>query len=450
MKLYSIIVVCIGSIITSCNFIPQYHAPEIKTPLVKESKNDIIYTSWQNFFSTPFLKKAIEQVLMSNSNYKVLQLQLKILEKQYDISKMRLVAPNVTAAGGYNKTNDPLNLAIYTAGLFASYEIDLFGSIAALKSSALSSFLSEAENIKALRISLISETVITYITALYNKRMTTIYREIANIRKQQENITKKQVKEGVASFMDLMDASYNLQSVQIKLSTFERAYQENLITLSQLSAQDARRLFPAGADIENIRFAEGSLSNLPSKSLLKRPDIKKAEYALKSVNANIGAARAAFFPSISLTGRFGYGSNELGKLFSGKGIWGFNPQINIPIFTAGQVAANRDIAYLRKNIYIAQYENTITTAFYEIQNKLLIKNLIQQKRYSFKNLVETRKQNLKIAQSAYNKGFQSLKNQLEAEAAYLSALEGYLSATMEYLILLTDIYRVLGGGSATP
>jgi multidrug efflux system outer membrane protein len=151
MKLYFIITVLIG-LLTNCSFTPKYNQPLMDLSLEKEKKTDVIYLSWQNFFSSPAVQKVIEEALHNNTNYKTQKIQLQILAKQYDISRMRILAPNINASAGYNKTNDPLNPPLYTAGIFASYEIDIFGTISALKARALSSFLSEKENIKALHI----------------------------------------------------------------------------------------------------------------------------------------------------------------------------------------------------------------------------------------------------------------------------------------------------------
>ena len=409
---------------------------------------------WRNFFSDPRLQKIEELALKNNRDLRVSMLNVEAAQARYQVTRAGLF-PSVGASASKDRTRTPLDLSptgvtlstTYSVGLNASWEIDFFGRIRSLKDQALAQYLSTAEARKAAEISLLSAVAAQYLTMLaYDDQLVVTGNTLANTQ-ESFRISKLQFDTGTGSELDLRQAqgileqaSANLQS-QMRL----RAQAENALVL--LVGQPLPADLPPGLTLDSQNLLADIPAGLPSDLLVRRPDIAAAEQTLIGANANIGAARAAFFPEISLTGTLGTLSPSFGGLFSsGSRAWSFMPQISLPIFSGGANTANLELAQVEKRIEIAHYQKAIQTAFREVADGLAARGTFDSQIASLERYTQSQSRRLELSDLRYRNGVDNYLSVLTAQTDLYNAQLILITARLQRLINLVDLYQYLGGG----
>ncbi|KWI80618.1 multidrug transporter, partial [Burkholderia ubonensis] len=342
---------------------------------------------WREFFVDPRLQRLIEIALNNNRDLRVAVLNVAAARAQYQITRADLF-PTLDAVGTGNRQRLPNALTAvpgrnitttYNVGLQASWELDLFGRIQSLKDQALAKYLATAQARKASEIALVAQVADQYLTVLSTDDLLKVTENTLKSAQASYDLTKLKFDNGTGSELDLRQAQTIVETALANQQAQARARAQAVNALVLLIGQPLPDDLPPGLPLDAQNFLTDIPAGLPSDLLTRRPDIMEAEQSLLAANANIGAARAAFFPRISLTGAFGTASPTLGGLFkAGTAAWSFAPQITMPIFEGGANLANLDLANVQKRIEIANYEKAIQSAFREVADGLAARGTYDQ------------------------------------------------------------------------
>lgn len=410
--------------------------------------------AWQSFFADATLNELIQTALTHNRDLRVAVLNIEQARAQLGLRRADQVPTvNATAAGSRAPTAAGGTNTSYSAGFtITAYELDFFDRVGSLKAQALAQYLATQEGSKTAQISLISTVAQTWLSLLADEALLKLSRQTLSARDDSLKLVNLRFKYGVVSELDSRLAESLQASARVTLAQQERqrALDENALVLllgQPLSAAARAQLNDANA--APLQFAVLP-AGLPSDLLTRRPDIRQAEQQLVASNANIGAARAAFFPRISLTAGAGSASSELGGLFK-DGSWGFTlaPQLVLPIFDGGRNQANLDAAKAGREIAIAQYEKAIQSAFREVADALAANaTLARQLRAQEAQLsAETARNGL--TDLRYKNGVSSQLDSLDAQRSLFSAQQALVQTRLTYAQSQVALYKALGGGAPT-
>ena len=456
--------------LSACTMAPDYIRPEPPVPAAWPSgpaysaetgtaaDKAVAEIPWREFFIDPRLQKVIELSLANNRDLKVATLNVERFRAFYQIERAQLLPQlNASAAGSVQRVpadlsgNDsPEIRRQYSVGIGVSaYELDLFGRVQSLKEEALEAYFATEEAQRAARISLIAAVAQSYLTLAADQEALALARQTLESRQSSFGLIDKRFNAGITSALDLHQAQTLVDGARVQsvLATRLVAQDENLLVLLVGAPLPAELLPMQLGDATTLlqELAPG----LPSESLLRRPDIIQAEHRLKGANANIGAARAAFFPRIALTGSVGLGSDQLTGLFkSGAGAWSFAPQITLPIFDAGRNRANLKVSQVEREIAVAAYENAILTAFREVADALAERGTIDELLAAQQSLTAATAESARLSLVRYDKGADSYLSVLDAQRALFVTEQSLISARLSRLINLVTLYKVLGGGAS--
>src|SRR5476649_704978 len=451
-------------ILSGCSLIPEYNQP--KAPIAQQYPQGPAYQpaeaanvaaaeqGWRQFFHDPALQQLIQVSLTNNRDLRVAALNIDAYRAQYRIQRADLF-PAVSADGSGSRQRVPADLSqtgkagitsSYSATLgVSSYELDLFGRVRSLSEQALQTYFSSEEARRSTQISLVASVANAYLTWQADKELLKLTQNTLSAFEQSYKLTSRSNEVGVASALDLSQARTSVENARVQLARYTRqvAQDENSLTL----------LLGTGlpANIASKPLSDDLLSEvptgLPSDLLQRRPDILQAEYNLKAANANIGAARAAFFPSISLTASAGTASPTLGGLFKGgSGTWSFAPQINIPIFNAGSLRASLDYSKIQKEINVANYEKAIQTGFQEVSDGLAARATYKQQLDAQRGFVAANQDYYRLAERRYRIGVDSNLTFLDAQRQLFSAQQSLITDRLAQLNSEVNLYKALGGG----
>ena len=431
------------------NVIPK----EWNTKIENNSTSNIneIKPSWKNFVQNETLKKVVELAIKNNKDLKIAILNIESARATYRVSKADNFPTinanaNTTRAKSLGSTNTTSISQNYNANLSASYEIDLFGKIKSLNESALNSYLSTKYAANNAKITLINETITAWITLANDMEQLKLANEtVENLQKVYE-LNEKKYKAGVISKADVLSANASLKEAQISKISYTKQIEQDKNALELIIAQPLpKELLPKGFE-DYQTWLIPVKAGLSSQVLLNRPDVMEAEYTLKAKNANIGAARAAFFPSISLTASSGIASKSLSNLFDGgTGVWSFAPSITLPIFDGGQNSANLDYSYAQKDIALLEYEKTIQTAFKEVNNALITQATINEQIQKQKELVDSVSKSYDISLNSYKVGISTYLEVLINQRTKINAKQTLINTYLEDLTNQITLYGALGG-----
>jgi multidrug efflux system outer membrane protein len=413
-------------------------------------------TAWRDYFSDAKLQKLIQLALDNNRDLRVAALNIEKARAQYQIQRSELF-PSINASGSGTAKRTPASLSgtgqpvishSYSAGLgFAAYELDFFGRVRSLKDAALEQYLATTEARDSTQISLIAEVASAYLTLGADHERLQLAKDTLTSQQASFGLTQRSFELGVASELDVRQAQTSVETARVDVARFtgQVAQDENALALLVGTAvpQD---LQPVAA-VDTVTAVEDIPSDIPSEVLQRRPDIQQAEHLLKSANANIGAARAAFFPSITLTGSAGAASARLSDLFkAGSGAWSFIPQVNLPIFDGGRNLANLDVAKADEKIAVAQYEKSIQSAFREVADALATRGTIGDQLTAQQALVDATKRSYTLSDARYRKGVDSYLNVLDAQRSLYGAQQNLITIRLARQANLVTLYKVFGGG----
>jgi multidrug efflux system outer membrane protein len=411
---------------------------------------------WNEFFVNPQLQKLITLALANNRDLRVAALNVEKSQAMYGIQRSALV-PTVNATAGSSVQRLPADVSGTGQSLIArnhsvtvgvsAYELDFFGRIRSLKDQALEQYLATDQARRSIRISLVSEVANNYLALAADRERLKLALDTLESQQASYRLIQSRFTAGASSELDLHQAQTSVDSARVDVARFttQVAQDENLLTLV-VGAQLPAELLPTGFN------AVGSLRELPpgvpSEVLQRRPDIMQAEHQLMSANANIGAARAAFFPQITLNTSIGTSSNQLSGLFSpGSLAWGFVPQITLPIFDYGRNKAGLTVAERNRDIFLAQYEKAIQSAFREVADALAQNGTVAEQLEAQRSLTHATSESYRLSQVRYNSGVTSYLNVLDSQRSLYGAQQGLISINLTRLSNLVTLYKVLGGGS---
>ena len=404
--------------------------------------------AWRSFFRDERLQRLIQIALDNNRDLRVAALNVAEYEAQYRITRAAL-APSISASGSLTRertsgvTSSSSDVSVGTT----SWEIDFFGRLRSLKRQALENYLATDASRQSTQISLIATVATDYLTLLSDERLLQITEDTVKADQSTYDVTKRIQELGNSSMLDVQQAQNSLASAKASLASYRRAVAQdrnNLVAV--LGAPIPDDLPPAREFDDETMFADIG-AGVPSLLLTRRPDIVQAEHALKAANANIGAARAAFFPKIELTASAGTSSSTLSSLFkAGTGAWKFAPTVSVPIFDYGSNKASLDVAKIEKQIEVADYESAIQTAFKEVANALTARATYVDQVAADRDYVTSSQRYYTLAQARYKAGTDSFLTFLDAQRTLYTAQQQLASDSLSRQANLVTLYKVLGGG----
>jgi multidrug efflux system outer membrane protein len=460
------VVVGIVIFIGGCSLAPKYTQPAAPVPAdwptgeaYKETKAAAgtpaaLELKWREFFTDAKLQQIIGTALNNNRDLRLAALNVERARALYGIQRAELF-PAVNAIGSESKQRgssdlvrpgEPRTSEQYSVNLgVTSWEIDFFGRIRSLKDAALQEYLATEQGRRSAQISLVSAVANTYLSLAADLEILKLAKSTLETQQAAYDLIKRRYEVGLASELDLRRAQTQVDTARGDVARYTQlaAQGENALNLI-VGSSIPKDLLPV--DLSAVSPPREISPGLSSETLLRRPDVLQAETILKAANANIGAARAAFFPRISLTGTIGTASDELSGLFkAGTGTWGFTPQIIMPIFDARTWSA-LDASKVAREIVLTQYEKAIQTAFREVANALAVRGTVDQQVSAQESLVNAVEETHRLANARYTKGIDSYLSVLDAQHSLYGAQQGLIAVRLARLTNLVTLYKMLGGG----
>lgn len=414
-------------------------------------------TGWRDFFADERLRQLIAAALDNNRDLRTAALRIEEARAGYDITRAdRVPSLNGALSGTRARTpasQNPAGTAVvgerYDAGIsISAFELDFFGRVRSLSDAALASYLATDEARRAAQISLVAEVAKAYFTERAYAEQLALAQSTYEARRRTYDLTRQRMDVGASSLLDLRlnETLMETARAQALATARQRAQAENALTLL-VGAPPAQAASGAMADDRQVDTMSAVPAGLPSDLLTRRPDIRAAEQRLRAANANIGAARAAFFPRISLTAALGSSSPEFSGLFDGgTKTWSFVPQLTVPIFDAGRNRANLNLAEVRKDIAVADYEKTIQVAFREVADALAARNYLADQVAAQRAIQEAQAERLRLLQLRFENGVASTLDVLDAQRELFDAQQQLVQARLLRTTSAIDLYRALGGG----
>ena len=456
--------------VVGCSFIPAHVRPEAPVPTrypgdastaapTGQAAADI---EWQRYFGDVRLQRLIEAALQHNRDLRIAVLNIEQARAQYQVRRADEL-PTVNAGAtalrqpkvGANGSGGSIS-STYTAGLqITLYEFDFFGRVRSLSQAQLAQFLGTEEARKTVQISLIASVANGWLALLADDELLAVTRQTLTTREESMTLTQLKFDHGASSELDLRQAESLLEGARVALAQQlrQRAQDENALALllGEPAPADALPATTTPGNTTASTLAETVLpdlpAGLPSELLNRRPDIRQAEQQLIAANANIGAARAAFFPRITLSTSIGSASTELSGLFkAGSFAWSVAPQLVLPIFDAGRNQANLDVAQVGRDIAVAQYERAVQSAFREVADALAGRATLGEQLRAQQAQAKAEETRTKLADLRYRNGASSYLDVLDAQRSLFTAQQAVVQAQAAERQNRVTLYKVLGGG----
>jgi len=455
--------------LTGCSTMaPKYARPEAPVPAAwptgpayqaaaaQPGDMAIADVTWQEFFVDPQLRKVIALALEGNRDLRIAALNIERSQALYRIQRSELFpALNGNANAAYQRVPAGLSASgrSATAHSYAlnvgisAYELDLFGRVRSLKDQALDQYLATEQARRSVQITLVAEVANNYLTLAADRERLRIARETLSAQESSYQLTKQRFDIGVVSALDLSQAQTIVDAARVDIGRFVGQVAQDLNALQLVvGAPVPAELLPGG--LAPVTALKDISPGVPSEVLQRRPDILQAEHQLRGANANIGAARAAFFPRITLTSAIGLSSSQLSGLFSGgAGAWSFLPQISVPIFNAGANRANLKVAEVEREIFLADYERSIQVAFREVADALAQYGTLGDQLAAQQSLVDATARSHRLSDARYRGGVESYLAVLDAQRSLYAAQQNLVTLRFSRQANLVTLYKVLGGGA---
>ena len=404
---------------------------------------------WRDFFADPRLEEVIAQALANNRDLRVAMLNVERARSQYRIQRADRVpalgaVATMTRSGGDGR---PV-LETYTADLgVTEFEVDLFGRVRNLSEAALQRYFAQEENRRSAQLTLVAEVAAAYLSLAADRDQLRVAAATLRAREESHALTEKRYELGAVSGLDLQLSRTQVESARAELARYAGQVAQGANALDLLVGRPvAPELRPESLDADVIGL-DSLPAGLPSEVLLGRPDVLAAEHLLRAANADIGAARAAFFPSITLTGAVGYASDDLSGLFdAGTGTWAFVPQVRVPIFQGGRLRAGLGVATADRDIALAQYEKSIQAGFREVADALALSATLADQRAAREATVEAAAEADRLSRARYEAGRDSYLVQLESQRSLYLAQQALIATRLAEQVNRVALYKALGGG----
>jgi NodT family efflux transporter outer membrane factor (OMF) lipoprotein len=441
-----------AALLAGCSMMPQYERPAppvagtfpYTAAAAGTAASDL---RWESFFADENLRRLIATALRNNRDLRVAVLNIEQARAQHDIrSADRLPTVNATVAGSRAPTASGGTSKTYTAGLAVTeWEIDFFGRVASLSEAALAQYFATEEGRKAAQISLVATVANTWLSLIADEELLALTRQTLSTREESLRLTKLRFDSGASSELDFRQAQSLYESAKVTLAQAQRQRALDFNTLTLLLGEPVPD-FPLTVTTAAVTLPDLP-AGTPSDVLVRRPDVRQAEQQLIAANASIGAARAAFFPRITLTAGIGTASSELSGLFKG-GSWGFTaaPQLLLPIFDAGRNQAGLRSANVSRDIAIAQYERAVQAAFREVSDALAGRATLVEQLQAQRNVAEAEAVRFRLSEMRYNGGVASYLDLLDAQRSLFAARQAEIQTRLAQLQNQVLLYRALGGG----
>jgi multidrug efflux system outer membrane protein len=462
-----------AALLGACTLEPHYHRPPAPVPALPggtaagTAAADI---GWREFFPDAQLQQLITLALASNRDLRVAALNVQSAQAQYRIQRAGLFptidasaveqveripigvleaeVPGGAGRGTASALPSGITVRTYDVGVgFTNYELDLFGRIRSLSHAAQQQYFSSGETRRSVQLTLVAEVATAYLTVLADQTLLDITRDTLRSQEDSYALTQKIFSAGTTTELALRQAETTVDTARANLAEYNRELAQD---------RDALQLLLGAPIPEGIDFSEGLdrgntvaelEEGIPSDVLVRRPDVLAAEHQLMAANAQIGAARAAFLPAISLTGDFGTESTQLSGLFKGGSrAWTFSPQISVPIFAGGANVATLQATKLARDTAVAQYEKAIQTAFREVADALVARGTLDDQLAAQQALVSASEKAYRLADMRYRGGVDSYLSALDAQRTLYGAQQQLQTVRLMRLQNLVTLYKALGGG----
>ncbi len=463
----------LAGVLSGCSLAPKYERPDmpisVRYPMgsaytdaassvAQQSAADI---GWRDFFHDPLLQQLISISLLNNRDLRKAALNVEVARAQYRVQRAdRLPQLGIAADGVAQRVpadlspsgSSTINRSYQAAGV-VSWEIDLWGRIRSLSEQALESYLALDETRVAAQMGLVSEVANAYLTLRADQELLGLTKETLITQQRSFDLTTQLAEVGSVSQIDQRRAEIALRTAEANLATYTRqtARDRNALTLllGQPLTPELSRQLDGLVTLPDGLVPADLPAGIPSDLLVRRPDVRAAEHQLRGANASVGAARAAFLPTISLTSAAGTASASLDGLFDvGSRAWSFMPQITLPIFRGGALNANLEVTTLRKRIEIGNYEKAIQVAFTEVADGLAGKRTLDDQVRSEQQLVAASRKAYELAGQRFTEGMDGNLSLLDAQRTLYGSQQKLVRTRLARVTNLIDLYKALGGGWA--
>jgi outer membrane protein, multidrug efflux system len=440
------------SILSGCaNLAPNYARPDPAVPMAGQAAaQDAAELDWRDFFSDARLRGVVALALQNNRDLRVAALNVEKARASFQVQDAeRLPSINVTAgasrthAGSLTSNTRSVQLAL------SSFELDFFGRVKNLSDSAWQDILASDETRRSVQISLVAEVANAWLSLAADLERQQLSQQTVQSRQLSLELTQRRHELGAVTGLVLAQAQTSLESARVDLVAYDAqiAQDRNALELL-LGAALPDKLAPVAGDASATLTALVELpAGVPSSVLQRRPDVLSAEHSLIAAHADIGAARAAFFPSISLTAAAGSSSASLSNLFkSGSGVWSFGPSLSLPIFDGGANRASLRSAEISRDIALATYDKTVQTAFGEVADSLAVRATLGQRLAAQQALLASTTRQLRLAEVQYRVGSTTQLDLLDAQRTLYTAQQSLITLRLTEQSNRITLYKVLGGG----
>ena len=459
----------VAAFATGCTtLVPEYEQPVAPTPTVWQSEAiaadgsgrqydlaTLANVEWEAFFTDTRLQEVIRRALEHNRDLRVAALNIERARAQYRISHAGLF-PRVDVAGQQSAQRVPADLSPsgqssisrqYSANVgVTAYELDFFGRVRSLNEAALQQFLATEYAYRTTRNALVTEVAYAWLTYGANSELLRLAQSTLETRQSSLGLTRRSFEGGVLSALDVSQSEALVARARVDVAQQTAAVNQAANALSLLTGTTVERHW-LPVEIDNATAGLSNVeANISSRVLAQRPDVLAAEHVLRAANANIGAARAAFFPRIALTGALGTASGELDNLFGGgSGVWSFMPQISLPIFDSGRRQASLEVSEADRDIAVAEYEKAIQVAFREVADALAVRETLGEQMAASDQLVGAARQTLSRSDARYRAGLDNQLALLDAQRTLYGAEQEAIGLRLSEINNRVTLYKLLGG-----
>ncbi len=461
-----------ATVLAGCSMQPKYVQPDLPVPpswpvgdaYLRQSEATLPAVTYRDIFRDPRLQKLVDTALANNRDLRQAVANIRVARAQYRIQRADLF-PEVTAGAGARIGDNGSSGGTGTGGTggtgttigggfsdsysvdigLAAFELDLFGRVRSLSDAALNRYFATEAAARATRLTLVADVAEAWVTYAADQSLLKIAEQTVASSSNSVRLTRARLEGGIAPRTDLRQAEQTLEQAQSDLAEQRTQIAQDVNALQLLTGMPVDpALLPASLDEVAASLAEMP-AGLDSRVLLRRPDVVQAEYALRAANADIGAARAARFPRISLTALAGFASGALTSLFNGGNFsWSVAPSVDLPIFDGGARAGGVQQSQAQRDAALAGYERAIQAAFREVADTLARRGTIDAQEGAQRRLLTASEDNYRLTDARYRGGIDNFLQSLLAQRSFYSAQRSYAGTRLVRAVNLINLYRTLG------